>query len=811
MELYFARDKEFLQSYDDQKSAQISNAVPSFRELPDYMWPKVKEQIDRITKFPIAANFFWRAGGKFAQSQLIIPIASTVTKKSNNNVGFLVLGIRNVYEIAPGQFIHITLNNKVQFKELLYTLRAIFQPLMTPYLDSIYYDKIVKQTAVNSAIEAGASRVMSRNLSHNIGSHVIESIASEEKFRQYFEERFDKEKQLEMIAKYSSKLLRHVEERMDIIADMATGSPKFLYPESICDFLNDFQENHILLDHISGIKNKTRKNIRLVYSSIDETQRLALPHAWLGIQAFYVIIENIIRNAFKHTATDFNVLTLNIMVVEPSNSPENHELLQIKISPHFDGGNQLNKKQVEKDQKDIQKIINQSILDTETNKLRLGNWGILEMKIAAAYLRGIEIYTIDQKGHQPEILSTNIDADNPNMPLLEYNFFLERPKEILVIASATKKRFGFESGLRKMGIRIISPTSIIEQELRDNLKYKEANYEFIVICDHVYWKELATAMEVHPEDSPVQRIVDDNSNEFANKLIEEKKLFLEDPKEWRKSENKLESFQKIVWKKWIEKLDLPKGIQHHIVFLRDKLKENTFQHREDLIIFDSHGQNFDLFHKHPKKSVKKPFFYHPLYAANNFIHHYRKHSCQKDKEECVFLSSLAEAAFVDIMIIDERVQKNAQEPYEARRNPNSTTHFSDVLASAGVITPGLSEKTGLNLQKRESIKEENFTRWIKTYQPKDKKKLRFIIIHYALLEFISKGDVLAQIKSLKRIIEKEKQWNAQLIFVSGRGYPQMLPENSYFINYSTLYHYLFAPFCKLSLVRVLYSLRMGKK
>jgi len=306
----------------------------------------------------------------------------------------------------------------------------------------------------------------------------------------------------EKIAYFNS----YTKSRMDFLADIATTTPtmessKRFYGELIAGI----DRNRILLDNISGIddfkyridlfdcrRNKDqakRVKKRKKITTLEDDFSVAVPNDIIGQHAFYIILENLIRNTAKHSGKEDNSLvTFNIEVHEPDEQQckrcpklnsyyEIHiyddfpfETLKVRLTgPEADffkkyHVHKLRRKLVTPDLMidKLEKIvhrqnvfINQDLLSIKENTLRQGAWGMVEMEAAAAYLRKIPVESIDEdryeididdlKGKDYGILdedyrSANIlkcfikvSNDQSRTRHLAYRFFMLKPKELLIV------------------------------------------------------------------------------------------------------------------------------------------------------------------------------------------------------------------------------------------------------------------------------------------------------------------------------------------------------------------------------------------
>ncbi len=228
----------------------------------------------------------------------------------------------------------------------LYQIMIFFRAIVSEEL----YDKI-QETATRAAI----SQVMARNTSHNIGAHVMNKLIGSIRELALFlfddtktnykstelkslhpdvENKlvdnpwikkvlatFDAEAQKVRDCDKRNKILEerqnffdealkneinnYVKCRMDYLADISFGTPlmqtnKYAYE----DLFKRLDEVRLLLEHISGLdsfkyKIEFTKNGEPL--TTDKDLLVAIPNDILGTQAFYNILENIIRNTAKHS------------------------------------------------------------------------------------------------------------------------------------------------------------------------------------------------------------------------------------------------------------------------------------------------------------------------------------------------------------------------------------------------------------------------------------------------------------------------------------------------------------------------------
>jgi len=404
-------------------------------------------------------------------------------------------------------------------------------------LITLLMDRIVSQTEVergvelkNKSIKNAISTVMSRNMSHNIGSHVlsrvvdIESVSSSQLLAdEQYKSKFDNvdikdltnnevEKKLDFIElKNRSEIIKKVVKenvlqqftnkritcfnaylrtRQDFLADIVSSTPQIQNTKFLVkNVLLELDHNRILLNRISGIDNfefSIKTDIKINGKEIKDIT-IAISNDIIGQHAFYVIIENIIRNTAKHSNNFNNEKDHIVFTIRLRESQLDSSLYQITI---FDNIDYMESNYVELNETDaaykkyyqqwsnrdsetgrnkikfIDKLItdqniriNQKILNDEY-ELRPEALGLIEMEACTAYLRKIEIEKIEsvnfdlefnkerkdelakeiEKHKKPHRLLRAInpkqdpeDENSKRLNVLGYRFYIPKPKKLLIL------------------------------------------------------------------------------------------------------------------------------------------------------------------------------------------------------------------------------------------------------------------------------------------------------------------------------------------------------------------------------------------
>ncbi|MEO0273275.1 MAG: hypothetical protein ABIM30_09380, partial [candidate division WOR-3 bacterium] len=203
-------------------------------------------------------------------------------------------------------------------QEFLNSLKIFLQ-----YLAGYLMYQVSRLYALRSAVAA----VMARNMSHNIGSHVLTNVSTT----------------TGVLNQQDVKILeRFLQNRMDFIAQVSTDFPEWSFPFWFYrNLMRDFYMQHLLLKYIAsseGLKpwsyddTSTNENgqlkivVKVNGKNIDNSNDVlvSIPGGVVGQHAFCVILEDIIRNAAKHGYATQNNKDSNLEItIEIEDNPEN--------------------------------------------------------------------------------------------------------------------------------------------------------------------------------------------------------------------------------------------------------------------------------------------------------------------------------------------------------------------------------------------------------------------------------------------------------------------------------------------------------
>jgi hypothetical protein len=328
-----------------------------------------------------------------------------------------------------------------------------------------YQNKIVLDRSRRSAI-AG---IMARNMSHNIGSHVIWHIARDLKA-----EKNEKSKKRNL-----SRFSMYIQKRMDFIAQVATSEPSWAMSTKWGAMTSRLENNKALWDNIARSERIREEQIEINIKGENSTL-IEIPHGRVGSQAFYTIIENVVRNASKHSDKEFlsevksnasnKKLEIDIEIRESHGVDEYGEFKEVVIRDNSHAGKNV-KENIEN--KMGKKLIN------DKGRINEEAWGLKEIKVCSGYLRSIKPYNVDKEyenlkedNDQPDLVSVNA-LGSANEGGLQYKIYIKRVKTALLVGFDVKNTNAYQ----EKGIHLESNIA----SLLDRLEEEPINHNFLVL------------------------------------------------------------------------------------------------------------------------------------------------------------------------------------------------------------------------------------------------------------------------------------------------------------------------------------------
>ena len=262
--------------------------------------------------------------------------------------------------------------------------------------------QMAENTVSGFAWRSASAAVISRNMSHNIGSHVVAGLTWP-KLKEYARDtEHDDEKSK---GRPVELLLGYLQQRMDFVARVTTEWPGWREPVLfVQDLLRGFLKQKILLDKLASDKGIRHKDITFsvrtprmstfvdvaelhggtnVPGSRQETSvediLVAIPGGVVGRQAFYGFLENAIRNTARHGTVQPAGLHVYLSVDDASGD---QRTLRCTYADNFTRqriGDQYSW--------DVMNAkIDLHLIEPGTARMRKQDWGIQEMKVSASFL-----------------------------------------------------------------------------------------------------------------------------------------------------------------------------------------------------------------------------------------------------------------------------------------------------------------------------------------------------------------------------------------------------------------------------------------
>lgn len=693
-------------------------------------------------------------------------------------------------------------------------------------------EKLVKRETDKHGTKSAIISIDVRNLSHNIGSHVLAYWTQE--LSQLLQEYKGENDKLQKAIYKSNALFRYIQHRADFLAEVATSIPcsemtfnlktdilnPFLYGKSDtdnhyiadngtipADGLSMDSNVYILLRYIAesegisinfealdnGITRSSalKKVIKKVIQYEDSKQRIwiSIPSGVIGKHAIYSILENFIRNAAKHYK---------------GSDSANGDFIKIKVEDYDDNYIMVDITDIRKDScklEDVIKLqgfIRGSFVD-EHGSLKSGGWGIKEMLVSANFLRKNapeDLYDIitERETCEPPLLeivcSNNTalaegnrknDACEKCSKNLGIRFYLKKPKHLAVMTDIIK-----DEQIKKNGDDFFEIKKITAAEFKD----KPIPYNILLVDGKTY-KE-----NYKDKDDPLApcrvMVYDGSSGKGKEKTIGANcylclyKKFIEDE----------------IWGKATE---LPK-IFNNLSGLYNFVKTDL-----SLATYNSPLGNIISFYSHPEKpdnriGANKHFieccFFQPISGGFSTKAKFFNTRDLKEPIRYHFYLELIEAALIKVVIVDERISEWADK--------QSKYKLCECVAVAPCTCPSKTVREMLKQMKVyvAEINKENITcdglaeklpsetLGCEVFDSADNSKAHFFVIHQGILDKLSKENVNNNF--MKRI---KCRWK---VIDSGRGVPENM--KCRFVQISAL-QTLLENYDKHGLVQTLFSLR----
>jgi len=681
-------------------------------------------------------------------------------------------------------------------------------------------DLAPKVIARRSAVRTAAVSIMARNMSHNIGSHVLARLAS-----------MGREALLEQLARLDGPdgrpgdalqhLLRHLQERMDFLAEVSTTASFLSLPLLIRrDVVSTFQQEQVLLlEHIAGIDGVS---VELqVENPRVEDQRFAAPGGRMAAQALYVVIENLIRNAAKHGDMPVpETIALHLRFVT---EPRDDDLIELVVwdtrgTAHASVPADPGEAPVSV-VKYLSSVMKDAIIDTN-GEVRPKNWGMRELTICCAYLRGQPVEDLERVQSPPLLQPVPVDdegsvcdcrrsaAGTTEAPScrhhdLGYRFFVRRVKDLVVAAGGDADRQGVAShaaDLRRSGIDVVEGFRPGAKCLAD-------------VVDHAFgiWLEPnADDYESSARRLPLRLFVPEGTPDFpglprlCGTDLSDVRALLDFSGE-RRDGARMAVPQLVarLWRLWLEFLwqreapaePLP-DIEIKPAVARESL-DSWLPEKRKVALYQHHG---DWMRQYVDKDPPTNLLFWEVYERN-FAQASLLDAPPAEEAEAggdgraghvsAFRLQLLEAALARVAVIDERIQAIARSE-KSKVAAIDDLDLRAVLRRMRVEVPG-KDVGGCDLDRPNAVR---IGAWIERCE-----RLDFVVIHQGILDRL--GD---------RHAARARAWcanvGAHLVICSGRGVPSMVSDR--FVPLSSVLRWTVQNPSKFHLVQLLFASRAAR-
>jgi hypothetical protein len=685
-----------------------------------------------------------------------------------------------------------------------------------------------QKLARRKALRTAAIAIMGRNMSHNIGSHVLAKVST--------------------IPAVSTKsmqvLLAHLQERMDFLAEVSTTKSFVSLPIWMCrDVKGPLDEQALLLQHITGVSNR-KAAVALQCNGEAVSNRIlthdlqfASPGGRMGVQALYVILENIIRNSAKHGGGDSSSpvqVYLNV-----STSPTGKDLYEVTVWDRYASANKLTPslgtgKEVPVYEY-LREVLEEALID-DNGEVRPRNWGMREIMICAAYLRGVELEDLEQR-HEPPLL-TIVPVDNDGKDItsvpnsqhanLGYRFYISLPKELMIIVSSSHIAFlddGKRHILRQQGIDIVADPAAMEAVLGGGIEH---TFFVWLNPDENAYKASQDHHSFLPLRLPLRLFVPEGTKGFAgvpsldsnlkkrvDELLRENSLI----------ENRSQELLLVLWQRWVEHFWSRQGSQGGLPDLRivedvsrwqllvesiacsctrDSVCSTADPSRwsQPTVVYDRHGEL--VHHVHDNDCLKcKVLFWEP-YEADDPQYQLFTNPPAASSSKKVLKYQLLEAALTRIAILDERVQAAVEEAQPEEVGPTFRRRSMSVSAILQDMRVFVPPKQPCDLDDPTCDLDDPKLEQLRKWLCKARKQcggFDFLVVHQGVLDKLpDRPETLVQQLA-------EVSGSAHVVVCSGRGIPAELPKSARFVPLSSLLKWTVRDRSKYHLCQLLFASR----
>lgn len=548
----------------------------------------------------------------------------------------------------------------------------------------------------------------------------------------------------------------------------------------------------------------------------------------LGEFAFYGFIENFIRNSAKHNYHNFKnnfSLMINFRISEPKNEEDRSNYYVLEVWDNVTNPEiKVDDKQTLKDFIDM--WVKSEIIDGE-GRLKRDAWGIAEMKISVALLKGsADFSTIGDTLRVESVCMGKLPGNCKALKkALVYKFYVMKPKFAGVLTESLKGSDKYKN----KGIWIFKNAEELEQYTNSSQSFSSFDF-FIMDKEMLKKQDVINKLKGSKQDPPILpslpfRMIICGSNcdlKSVENIWKSKRSYCCDKdiiNNLKGEDFVISKFKQLVWNSWLNRWEGNKNLHIYLqqecnelqtgawkrfadkfnknerfprinVWAKADVSVKNFANKEEAskksrtdIVWDRHGDVLSAMNS------TLLYFYLPLAkSSSDFVHLF----VTEIKNTLPF--ELVESGLLKIAVIDERLAELSG--VKIKHNGTEASR-RDLCKSANIylfthILVGSKESQTKSIHS--SVKKECGTL---LYYAKNKKvKLKWdgkciedfdiVIIHQGLIDIFIRQKNLDQEEFLESLAEAVPF----VVVDSGRGIPSTISSSVKFLPFSILEDYL---------------------
>ncbi|MEM7103043.1 MAG: hypothetical protein AAF502_07945 [Bacteroidota bacterium] len=652
------------------------------------------------------------------------------------------------------------------------------------------------------------------------------------------------------------RFLTYLQERQDFIATVSTDHIPFFSTVNFKEFvfdeltsdkkiirhkkdseenrfdLNLKREKNILLSFIAKSENIDRDSLLIKIDGHDPEIEISknapvrkyevdLPGGLIGRQAFFSVLENIIRNAAKHgkwKEQNLNQLIFDIRLNDDLKEYPN--LIRVEIVDNI--------KITDKKVKEISSNLTNPLIDDETLELNEAFKGLKEMRISAAWLRGASSLRNIDTG--PPFISVKKDKENGT---LSYIFYLVKPSKLAIVSDDLYNKYIRHQDTSKGNFNDILSLGRWEIFSANEYLTRKTNYRLTVVSASETPLNTVNTIRLNSRRTSIlKREKIDTLDEFFNNVCEDLDSFEDSPEDLIKTLDKqyIETYLEYLKNtfNWIKPSDKPllviEDAKHQTplrkYMIHPEVHESylNFTHNQKVIEINSESlgkygvknQKFVAFKKHlgtiknyesfvnhfTKTYIDDKFFSVEGITGNNSSSRIIRNDLKDDH----WILKILESGVIKVLLIDERLfKKYAYENTLDNQEIDQSHLEAKLLKLKGIQVCNLSDDLNFLIDLNgEKIAHLDFNEKNPTIkQIADSPKLNtfhIVSIHQGLLDKVEekkwpKNEDSSKTERFEKVIGFfKKNFSPPLKFIvhSGRSKPPFLPGNIPFLPFSGL-------------------------